>query len=63
MPIVSGNNNEPLKVLVAAGHGEFCQVYQLSLQRSVSYISLIKFIIKVSCSGRGERVLKRQGRV
>ena len=32
---VSGNNNEPLKVLVAAGHGEFCQVYQLSLQRSV----------------------------
>ena len=30
---VSGNNNEPLKVLVAAGHGEFCQVYQLSLQR------------------------------
>ena len=45
MPIVSGNNNEPLKVLVAAGHGEFCQVYQLSLQRSVSYISLVKFII------------------
>ena len=34
---VLGNNNEPLKVLVAAGHGEFCQVYQLSLQRSVSY--------------------------
>jgi len=29
----AGNNNEPLKVLVAAGHGEFCQVYQLSLQR------------------------------
>ena len=37
---VPGNNNEPLKVLVAAGHGEFCQVYQLSLQRSVSCLGV-----------------------
>jgi len=27
------NNNVPLKVLVAAGHNEFCQVYHLSLGR------------------------------
>lgn len=29
----TGNNNEPLKVLVAAGHNEFCQIYSLTLER------------------------------
>lgn len=29
----TGNNNEPLKVLVAAGHAEYCQVYSLTLDR------------------------------
>ena len=31
----AGNNNVPHRVLLAAGHNEFCQVYSLSLERWV----------------------------
>jgi len=34
-----GNNNDPLKVLVAAGHSQFCQLYCVSLTRERDSVS------------------------
>jgi len=61
----AGNNNVPHRVLLAAGHNEFCQVYSLSLERDRNNSSPRENLHRRSNgvpagSGQGARVEEQQ---